>query len=52
MEGKSDVIPTDPDVLTSEEKKQALEVINLIKEKYNKKSRAEHAIMVRNSVNM
>ena len=33
MEGKLVVIPTDPNVLTSEEKNRALEAVNLIKEK-------------------
>ena len=33
LEGNPVVVPTDPDVLTPEEKKRALEAVNLIKEK-------------------
>ena len=33
MKGKPVVVPTDPDILSPNDKKQALEAINLIKEK-------------------
>ena len=35
MEGKQVVVPIDPDTLYYEDKRNALEVVNLIKEKRN-----------------
>ena len=52
MEGKPVVVPIDPDLLSQEEKKGALEAVNLIKEKQDGNLKGGRAQMERNSESM